>query len=87
MNDINTFFIIIENMRLQDLRWYDWLFIFFAILWLIPIIEILTHSGIMVIFFYVIWLAYCLYAAIFYFPIYIGYKVYKWKKGKVTGKQ
>lgn len=36
----------------------------------------------MAIFFYAIWLAYCLYAAIPYIPIYIGYKLYKWKKEK-----
>ena len=68
-------------MRL-DLRWYDWLFIFFAVLWLMPVVETFTHIGIMAIFFHAIWLVYFLYAAIPYFPIYLGYKIYKWKKEK-----
>lgn len=67
-------------MRLEDLRWHDWLFIFFAVLWLVPAVEVLTHTGIMAIFFYVPLLGVFLYIAIPYFPIYIGYKVYQWKK-------
>ena len=77
---INAFFMIIGIMRLENLRWYDWLFIFFVGLWLIPLIEMLTHSGVLAIFFYAIWLNYCLLVAIPYIPIYIAYKIYRYKK-------
>ena len=69
-------------MKLEDLRWYDWLFILSVALWFIPVVEILTHIGIMVIFFYAMWLLCFLFASIAYIPIYIGYKIYRWKKKK-----
>jgi len=69
-------------MRLEVLRWYDWLFIFLALLWAVLILDAIIKVGLSAIFFYALWLGYLLYFAIFYFPIYIGYKIYKWKKRK-----
>ncbi|MEM3389402.1 MAG: hypothetical protein QXQ64_02345 [Candidatus Bathyarchaeia archaeon] len=73
-------------MKLEDLRWYDWLFFVFVGLWLIPLIEIITHCGIMVIFACALWLFYFALIGIPYIPIYVVYKIYKWKKENQKGK-
>jgi len=72
---------MIGIMRLEVLRWYDWLFIFFAALWLPAIVDMLFQSGfVMAIYLLAVWPVFCLVIAIAYFPVYIACKVYKWKK-------
>lgn len=70
-------------MKLENLRWYDWLFFYFAGLWLVFAVDVFARIGMATIFVYALFpFGYSLIAAVPYFPIYIAYKVYKWKKKK-----
>lgn len=77
---------MIGIMRLKDLRWYDWLFVFLALLWIVPIAEALFHIGVLWFYVYAVLPGLGLYVSLVYCPIYLIYKIYKWKKGKSSAR-